>query len=58
MPWSPKQHRLFELLAHGGTPHNGANISQTDAARMASEGVKEHPAVKAHKFLKKHGKRG
>lgn len=50
MPWSGKQHRLFEALAHGEKPRSpNVHISQADAARMASEGVKESEKKKGQR---------
>ena len=42
MPWSPKQHRLFEFVAHNPEKarREGIKIPQHTAAKMASEGVK------------------
>ena len=37
MPWSPKQHRLFEGVAHGTI--KGSGIKTSDAKRMAGEGI-------------------
>ena len=39
MPWSQKQHNLFEGIAHGSIkPQKG--LSKDKAAELASEGVK------------------
>ncbi len=42
MPYSEKQHNLFNAISHGWHPpeSSGIKISKTDATRMASEGVK------------------
>lgn len=55
MPWSAKQNKLFRAIANGWTPPKGSgiSISQSDAERMAAEGIKEHPAAKAHKYLRR-----
>jgi hypothetical protein len=43
MPFSPKQHHLFQAVAHGWTPPSGSGIkiSREDATKMAHEGVKK-----------------
>lgn len=41
MPWSPKQHRLFEAAAHDPAIAKRKGIKQSDAKRMASEGIKK-----------------
>lgn len=41
MPWSPKQHRLFEAAAHSPAVSKRAGIPQATAAQMASEGIKQ-----------------
>lgn len=43
MPFSPKAHRLFEFVAHNPAKAKaeGIKVKPTDAARMASEGVKK-----------------
>ncbi len=43
MPWSPSQHRLFEAAAHNPEIAKRKGIPQTQAATMASEGVKPDP---------------
>lgn len=40
MPWSPKQHRLFEAAAHSPAVASRVGIPQGKAAAMAGEGVK------------------
>lgn len=40
MPWSPKQHRLFEAAAHNPAVAKRVGIPTAQAAKMASEGVK------------------
>ena len=39
MPWSSKQHKLFEAIAHGGIPPKGG-LTKKKAKQMASEGIK------------------
>lgn len=43
MPWSPKQHRLFEAAAHDPEIAKKAGIPKNQAAKMASEGIKKTP---------------
>lgn len=40
MPWSAKQHRLFEAAAHNPAVAQKVGIPQGKAAQMASEGIK------------------
>lgn len=40
MPWSSKQHRLFEGVAHGSIKPK-AGLTKEKAAELASEGVKK-----------------
>ena len=40
MPWSPKQHRLFEAAAHSSAVAKRVGIPQGKASQMASEGIK------------------
>lgn len=40
MPWTQKQHNLFELIAHNRKPNNGAKIPVKTAQRMAKEPIK------------------
>lgn len=41
MPWTGKQHRLFEAAAHSPAVAKRVGIPQAKAAQMASEGVKK-----------------
>ena len=50
MPWTEKQHRLFEAAAHNPAVAKRVGIKQKDAKRMAAEGVKKTPW---HRLLKK-----
>lgn len=54
MPWTEKQHRLFEAIKHGWTPPPGSkiHISREDASRMADEGVKVAAQKKALRKMK------
>lgn len=45
MPWSSKQHRLFEAAAHSPAVASRVGIPVATAARMAGEGVKPGGAV-------------
>jgi hypothetical protein len=46
MPYTLKQHRLFEAAAHSPSVAQRVGIPQRDAAHMASEGVKSGEAKK------------
>ena len=50
MPWSPKQHRLFEAAAHNPQVAARTGIPQQKAAQMASEGVKRQALANAVRF--------
>jgi hypothetical protein len=39
MPWSEKQHRYFEAVAHGDSDEDG-DLSREEAQKLADEGVK------------------
>ena len=56
MPWTPKQHRLFEWAAHnpGAAQAAGYHIGQGQAAKMASEGIKSSTGEVRKKTLVKH----
>ena len=54
MPWSPKQHRLFEAAAHNPAVAKRVGIPQQKAAQMASEGIKIPSVDHAMKHLRKH----
>jgi hypothetical protein len=43
MPWTAKQHRLFEAAAKSSDVAKRVGIPQDKAAMMASEGVKKDP---------------
>jgi hypothetical protein len=40
MPWTPKQHRLFQAAAHNPALAKQKGIPVAKAAMMASEGIK------------------
>ena len=44
MPYTEKQHRFFQAVAHGMKPRNG-KLSQATARKLAGEGVK---GIKEH----------
>jgi hypothetical protein len=46
MPWTPKQHKLFQAAAHNPKIAAKVGIPQTTAKKMASEGVKATPKKK------------
>jgi hypothetical protein len=48
MPWTMGQHRLFEFVKHNPEKAHakGIKISQSDASRMASEGIKNEKTGK------------
>lgn len=56
MPYSKRQNRTFRAIAHGWRPDKPslASISQSEAAKMAAEGVKR----KQKKHLKTESVRG
>lgn len=41
MPWSAKQHRLFEAAAHDPELAKRVGIQIGDAKKMAAEGIKK-----------------
>lgn len=45
MPWTLKQHRLFEAAAHDPKVAKRVGIPQKKAAKMAHEGVKKKKKV-------------
>ena len=51
MPYSPAQHRLFELAAHDPAAAKRVGIPQAKAAQMASEGTKDPKKVEMAKLL-------
>ena len=52
MPWSAKQHRLFEAAAHSKEVSKRVGIPQETAAKMAHEGVKKNPKKLAKALMK------
>ena len=45
MPYTLKQHKLFNAAAHSKKISADAGIPMTTAKRMASEGIKNKPAM-------------
>jgi hypothetical protein len=52
MPWTAKQHRLFEAAANSPEVAKRVGIPQDKAAMMASEGVKKDPKKLAAALMK------
>lgn len=46
MPYTLKQHRLFEAAAHNPSVAKRVGIPQAKAAQMASEGIKQKAMAK------------
>lgn len=53
MPWTAKQHRLFQAAAHDPSIAKRVGIPQEKARMMASEGVKKDPKKLALALIKK-----
>ena len=53
MPWTPKQHRLFEAAAHSKEVAKRVGIPQQQAKKMASEGIKDKPKKLANMLREK-----
>ena len=53
MPWTAKQHRLFEAAAHNKGVAQKFGIQQDKAKQMASEGIKDKPQKIAALLKKK-----
>jgi len=53
MPWTPKQHRLFEAAAHNAAVAKRVGISQSRAGEMAAEGIKKpmNPVMHTHSSM-------
>jgi hypothetical protein len=53
MPWTPKQHRLFEFAGHNPekAKSEGIKIPQKTALKMASEGIKKERKGSAIRHL-------
>ena len=58
MPWSVKQHRLFEAAAHNLEVARRTGIKQTDATRMAHEGIKHEDKHRRRKNMMARALRG
>lgn len=50
MPWSPKQHRLFEAAANDPEVAERRGLSREKAQKLADEGVRksDEPAAKSN----------
>jgi hypothetical protein len=50
MPWSPRQHRLFEAAAHNKAIAKAHGMEQATASHLAAEGVKKpaNPVMHTH----------
>lgn len=48
MPWTPKQHRMFEAAAHDPKVAHRVGIPTNTAKMMAAEGVKHVNPSHAH----------
>lgn len=55
MPYTAKQHRLFEAVAHSKEVSKRTGIPQSTAKKMASEGVKADRSKNLGKYLYKKG---
>ena len=53
MPYSSKQHRLFEAAAHDTKIAKKVSIPQATAKKLASEGVKHSPQQLASALMRK-----
>lgn len=56
MPWTAKQHRLFEAAAHDPSVAKRVGIPVNKAKQMAAEGISAKSEQHAMKILKKHHK--
>ncbi len=53
MPYTQKQHRLFEAAAHNPKVAQRVGIPVQQAQKMASEGIKDKPKKLAAVLLRK-----
>ena len=53
MPYTSKQHRLFEAAAHDSKIAKRVGIPVEKAKQMASEGVKHNPQTLAKALMRK-----
>ena len=53
MPYSSKQHRLFEAAAHDTKIAKKVGIPQATAKKLAAEGVKKDPHKLAQALMSK-----
>lgn len=54
MPYTEKQHKLFQAAAHDPKIAKKHGMTQAEAKKMAGEGVKKK--IPWHKLLKKKGR--
>lgn len=54
MPYTPKAHRFFEAAAHNPQIAKEHGISQAEAGKLASEGIKRDKAKKLGHALREH----
>lgn len=52
MPWTIKQHKLFEAAANNPAIAKRVGITVNKAKQMASEGIKAHQAKLADALIK------
>jgi len=53
MPWTSKQHKLFEAAAHSPQVAKRVGIPVEKAKQMASEGIKHNPKQLAKALMRK-----
>lgn len=53
MPYTESQHKLFEAAAHNAAIAKAHGMSQSQAAKMASEGIKDKPNKLAKELIRK-----
>jgi hypothetical protein len=58
MPYTEKQHRLFQAIAHGWKPDRMKGPSREEAKKMAAEGVKGEPDTPQGRAIKRGMRRG
>lgn len=58
MPWTAKQHRLFEAAAHNPKVAKRVGIPQGKAKHMASEGIAHKPSGRAERPVYEHKRHG
>lgn len=60
MPWTPRQEKTWQAIAHGWKPKTGSlsHISQDQARKMADEGVRTTDDAATALAKRKRGKSG